>query len=251
MNINWFEIVAQIINFIILLALLKKFFYKPVFKAMEKRQERIAEALNEADRRTAEAEAIRTEYEKKISSIRETESALIDHAKKEALEAKETLLETYRSLAEEKRLAYIKEIEDEKKTFSDDLKKSLAKNSIRIASNILAASGGHELENSIFLSFLGRIASLDTSSLNNGDSFENEDLILISSSELTTRQKHMLEQALTSSLGPYRSISYQTDESLVLGYELKFETLTLHNNIKKYLEESEKSILKTLEDMPQ
>ena len=84
MNINWFEIVAQIFNFVILLLLLQKFFYKPVLNAMEKRQERIAKALNEADQKMADADSIRTEYEEKMAAIKNTEREILEQAKKDA-----------------------------------------------------------------------------------------------------------------------------------------------------------------------
>ena len=38
MLIDWFTIVAEIINFLILLWLLKRFFYKPILNALDKRE---------------------------------------------------------------------------------------------------------------------------------------------------------------------------------------------------------------------
>ena len=44
-NINW-TIVAQILNFVILLWVLAKFAYKPLIKAMENRRNRIIKDLD-------------------------------------------------------------------------------------------------------------------------------------------------------------------------------------------------------------
>ena len=41
MQIEWFEILAQVFNFFILLLILRKIFYKPINQVMENRQEKI------------------------------------------------------------------------------------------------------------------------------------------------------------------------------------------------------------------
>ena len=70
MQINWFEVFAQILNFFILLFLLNKFLFKPVMAAMEKREEEIANTVKNAEVKLAEAESLVENYEKKISEIK-------------------------------------------------------------------------------------------------------------------------------------------------------------------------------------
>ena len=48
MPIYWFTVAAQAVNFLILLALLRRFLYRPVLEAMDRREARIAERLQEA-----------------------------------------------------------------------------------------------------------------------------------------------------------------------------------------------------------
>jgi len=62
MNINWFEIIAQIVNFFILLFILKKLFYKPVIKAMKDREERIDNIREEATKKREEADELIQQY---------------------------------------------------------------------------------------------------------------------------------------------------------------------------------------------
>ena len=45
MSVNWFTVAAQIVNFLILVWLLKKFLYKPVLTAMDKRQKKVRAEL--------------------------------------------------------------------------------------------------------------------------------------------------------------------------------------------------------------
>ena len=43
MTIDWFTVGAQIVNFIVLVWLLKRFLYKPVLAAIDAREKRIAD----------------------------------------------------------------------------------------------------------------------------------------------------------------------------------------------------------------
>ena len=54
--IDWFTVSAQIINFLILVFLLKRFLYGPVIRAMDKREEAIAGRLKDAGQKQEEAQ---------------------------------------------------------------------------------------------------------------------------------------------------------------------------------------------------
>ncbi|MBU0908993.1 MAG: F0F1 ATP synthase subunit B, partial [Proteobacteria bacterium] len=56
MGIDWFTFCAQIINFLILVWLLKKVLYQPVLNAMAEREAKIAARLNDAAEQAAQAE---------------------------------------------------------------------------------------------------------------------------------------------------------------------------------------------------
>lgn len=77
-------LLAQIVNFLIILILLKKFFYKPITKVLEDRKKRIAESLKNAD---LIEERLKKTEEKSAQILEETRNnaqGLIDEAKKEA-----------------------------------------------------------------------------------------------------------------------------------------------------------------------
>jgi len=56
-TVDWFLLAAQLINFALLLVLLRVFLYKPVLNVMEQREEHLALAWSEAERVQAEAQA--------------------------------------------------------------------------------------------------------------------------------------------------------------------------------------------------
>ena len=56
MLIDWFTVVAQALNFLILVWLLKRFLYKPMLDAIDAREKRIATQLADADAKKAAAQ---------------------------------------------------------------------------------------------------------------------------------------------------------------------------------------------------
>jgi F-type H+-transporting ATPase subunit b len=53
MNIDWFTVAAQVINFVILVLLLKRFLYRPILHAIDERENRIASDIADAREKSA------------------------------------------------------------------------------------------------------------------------------------------------------------------------------------------------------
>ncbi len=87
-GVNPILLVAQIINFLIVLFLLKRFMYKPVLDILKKRENQIKEGLKKAEE--SERKLAQTlEKEKEIlNKAHENAEKIISDAKTEALETK-------------------------------------------------------------------------------------------------------------------------------------------------------------------
>lgn len=77
---------AQIVNFLILLYLLKRFMYKPLLKVLEKRKEKIAESLKNAEEIEKRLVEISEEKEKKLLVAGRQAQQIIEEAGKGAQE---------------------------------------------------------------------------------------------------------------------------------------------------------------------
>ncbi|MDD5166796.1 MAG: F0F1 ATP synthase subunit B [Candidatus Omnitrophica bacterium] len=80
-------IVAQIVSFLILLFLLRIFFWKQVLKLLDERKERIASEFKRIEEAKAEIERIRSGYEEKLRSIEATARIEIQEAIEEGQNA--------------------------------------------------------------------------------------------------------------------------------------------------------------------
>ena len=70
MLIDWFTVGAQVLNFLILVWLMKRFLYKPILHAIDAREKRIATELADADAKKAEARTEREELRHKNEAAR-------------------------------------------------------------------------------------------------------------------------------------------------------------------------------------
>lgn len=247
MEISWFEIIAQIINFFILLFILQKLFYKPVTKAMEDRQVRIAKAEKEADLRINEAEKLIKDYDNKIANIESEKKSILDKSRKEALDSKGKLLEQYKKEADNKRINYMNEIEEEKESFIKNLRRELGENAVKIASKILDTISSKELEEEVFKSFIKDLKNIKESIPDKDILDEKSHVNLYSSKELSKDNKEKIKLALQENIPQIENISYEVNKDLILGFELNLETYTIHNSIKNYLNQVEDNITNILE----
>lgn len=78
-------LVAQIVNFLVLLFLLNKFLYKPLLKMLQVRKDRIAESLKNAEEIEKRLEKIVNERERAMEETAAEVRSLIDDANKTAV----------------------------------------------------------------------------------------------------------------------------------------------------------------------
>jgi len=90
-------LVAQIVNFLILVLVLAKYAYKPLLKAMADRQARIAGDLASAEKERQAAEQLRLDYQEQMVEARAQAQAMIDKAVKTAEQMKQEILEEARA----------------------------------------------------------------------------------------------------------------------------------------------------------
>lgn len=89
-------LIAQIVNFLILVGILTKFAYKPLMQALEDRQKKIADSIDSAERERQEAQQLKLSYQQQLSDARSEAQAIVEKAEKLAEETKEEILKEAR-----------------------------------------------------------------------------------------------------------------------------------------------------------
>lgn len=78
---EWILFIAQIVNFLIIFFVLKKFLYKPVLKLLKERREKIEEGLKQADEAAKLLDETIQKEEKILKEAQEKARKLLEEAK--------------------------------------------------------------------------------------------------------------------------------------------------------------------------
>ena len=134
MNATYF---AQILNFLILVALLRALCYKPVARMIKAREDKIAESLAKADADVAEAEKLKAEYQAKLAEAREQAQAITDKAEKIAAQNREDKLQETKREVEKMREAARLEIQHDQERAQDQLRAQVVTMSLLAAEKLV------------------------------------------------------------------------------------------------------------------
>ena len=118
MLIDWFTVLAQIINFLILIYLLKRFLYGPIIRAMEEREKKMAAAQDRAKNAKKEAERMSSELEREKQALISSKEKLLAEAKAEVDSWRETKLKASKEEIEALRKSWMDRLNDDRKTFN-------------------------------------------------------------------------------------------------------------------------------------
>lgn len=125
-HIDYKILIAQIVNFAIVLFVLYKFAYGPLLKVMTDRTEKIEKGLKDAE--AAHKKLSETEEKEKevLGNARKEAQIIIDNAEKTALKNKEELLEEAKKKSDEIVANTQKQLEEEKKKMMNEVKSEIA-----------------------------------------------------------------------------------------------------------------------------
>ena len=128
---------AQILNFLILVAILRALCYKPVVRMIKAREDKIAESLAKADSDVAEAESLKKDYQAQLAEAREKAQATVDKAEKVAASNRETSLQDTKREIEQMKKAAQAEIQRDRERAADQLKKEIVALSLLAAGKVV------------------------------------------------------------------------------------------------------------------
>ena len=81
LGVNLWLLIAYLVNFIILLGILRLFAYKPLLRVLDQRAERIRESLAAADRAREEAATSQAAIQEQLNEARREGQRLLDQAR--------------------------------------------------------------------------------------------------------------------------------------------------------------------------
>ncbi len=128
----------QILNTIILCAVLAKLLYKPVIGFLEARKTKIANQIDSAEEKLAAAEKLKTEYENKLKNIETEKLSILDAARTQANQNSQQIISDAKGEAENIRNRAMLDIQREQEKAKDEIKNQIVEISTLISEKFIA-----------------------------------------------------------------------------------------------------------------
>jgi len=138
MSIHVPDIVWAIINFLILVAILNKFLYKPVTKMLDERKNEVVNNLNMAERSKQDAEKLKEEYALHLQNAKSEAQEIVVKATKMGEETKNEIVSQARVEAEKVSVKAQEEIRLEKTKALAELRDEVATLAVLAAGKIIS-----------------------------------------------------------------------------------------------------------------
>lgn len=238
MNIDWFTVIAQAINFIILVWLMKRFLYKPILAAIDAREKLIADKLNDAERKHTDAINEQEEYRKKIESIDQQRSQLLKTATNEANAERERLMQDSRQDEESEQAKRQEAVRQEVKNMHNHFVHHMQQEIFAISRKTLSDLAATSLEAAMSAAFIQRVRSLDGSAKETiavALANASEPALVRSAFALPESQRADIQTALNEAFSADIPLRYEVDKTTISGIEFAINGQQVAWSIAAYL----------------
>ncbi len=239
MQIDWFTLTAQIINFLILLFLLNRFLFKPVMGIMQKREQNIAERIERAEQKEREAEEEAERYRQKQEDFKKRRDDEILAAEEEAKEIKQQAVREAKEEARKLREQWEEALQRDKEEFLSRLRGEVGQEVCDTSKAVLAELANEEMERRIVDTFLQRFSDMDDEELGKikSDSEKTDQkVVIVTAFGIAKEQKQQLEKKIKKALAN-SNVQFRTDGELICGIEMRTGGHLLRWSIEGYLDE--------------
>ncbi len=238
MLIDWFTIVAQALNFLILVWLLRRFLYKPILNAIDAREKKIAAELADAAAKKTEAKKERDDFQQKNTEFDQQRATLLSKATDEAKADRERLLDEARMAADALSAKRAETLRNDAQHLSEAISRRTQAEVFAITRKTLADLATASLEAQTADVFLRRLQALDAktkASLGEALAKASDLAVVRSAFDLPAEQQAAIQKALNETFSTDIKLCFETAPDLVSGIELTANGQKLAWSIADYL----------------
>lgn len=154
-NLPW--LLAQLINFILILVLLRMLAYKPILNMLETRKQKIQESLAYADKVKADAAAQEKEFERRLEEARREAANAAASAQQAAEKERQRIIADAQQEAQKIRESARGEVEYERKQMVSELRQQVVELSLLGAQRVISGSLDERRAHQLVENFLNEV----------------------------------------------------------------------------------------------
>ena len=245
MLIDWFTVLAQALNFFILVWLMKRFLYKPVLHAIDEREKRISVELANADKQKADAKKEGDDFRDKNKAFDLQRTELLSKTTRETQVERDRLLDEVRKAALAKSTKQQETWANEEHQLHQDIIRRTQQEVFAISRRALKDLAGVTLEErmvDIFLRRLRAISGEEKEVLASALKTSPSPVVVRTVVALSPPQQSSIESTIHEIIGKDTKVQFNTLDDLVGGIELTVNGQKVAWTIADYLASLEKGI---------
>jgi F-type H+-transporting ATPase subunit b len=156
-GVDWFKLIAQIINFLVVLYLVNRFGFKPLLRLMDERAARIKKGLEDAEAAERDRELARAERAAALDEARKEAQAMVARATKMAEDSRIEILTAARADAEQVTERARQEINAEKERAIAELRGQVADLALEAAGKLIRQQMDAKTQRRLVEEFLSEV----------------------------------------------------------------------------------------------
>jgi F-type H+-transporting ATPase subunit b len=238
MEFNVSTFILEIINFLILIWILQRLFYKPLLELIDKRKQHIDQSLADAKKLHQEADELRSLYENRQKLWMQEKKAALNALHQQIEAEKSAQMDKLHIELEQERQKAKVTLTRQQQELQQQAEKQALQNGARFAGILLKQSASPELEARLFAILLDNLKTLPeacTLYLQRLGTKKPVPIKITSAYPLTDELRQQLEQKLGSLINTSGMFQYYQDASLIAGIRIDMGAWVLDANLKHEL----------------
>lgn len=244
MSIDWITVGAQIVNFLVLVWLLKRFLYRPILDGIDAREAEITARMGEAAQIEAAAQQQKAEYEERIEAMQASRAETLEAARQEAEKERNAMLTEARRQMDHEQAERAAQRAEDARAFRVELQKSAAEALLSLTRKALTDLADETLERRIVARAAARLPEV-TDRLR-GDA---KQAVALTRDPLPEEVRAHLRDALDA-VAPGAALSFETDPARSPGLSLTLGSVQVDWTIGDYLEDLEAMLDESTNGVP-
>jgi F-type H+-transporting ATPase subunit b len=246
MFIDWVTVAAQIINFLVLIWLLKRFLYRPILDGIDQREAGIAARIASAETARSAAEEAEETHRAALATLAEEKATILEAARVEATTEQASLRLQARETLDAEQADWRSQIGNERAAYLADLRATGAEAILSLTGKALKDLADARLEDQI----AGRLESqLAEFGPDLQRAAASDGAIAVSSFPLTETRRKGLRRAFQDAVKDV-PLTFRTDPKESPGLTLQLGGVRLGWTVATYIDGLEEALRARLEAAP-
>lgn len=239
MRIDWTTFILEVVNFLVLVWILKRFLYRPVLDVLNRRRAAVENTLAEAKAVEERAAGLRAQYENRLADWeKEKGAARAEFDAEMASERARALRVLEAELARERERVAVLEERKRKETLQELEIQAMAQAG-RFVSGLLSRLSSPELETRLVSVFVEELATLPedrVAGLQTAAGEKHARAGIASAFSLSGEEKERIGEALAARMGVALPMDFTEDASLLTGLRVSVGPWRLNMNLADELD---------------